>query len=98
MARLEGLERAKQGRTATRIVGAQFAGIKAGVGDIAATAAGNSNFGQKLPGFLEQGDARPRCGFSAGDGGKETSRTPANDDDSLAQGWKLKTNGTRLKR
>ena len=98
VARLEGLERAHQGRTAARIVGTQFTGIKACVSDVTAAATGNPDFGEEMWGFLQQSDARLRRGFSASDGGKKTSRATAHDDDALAHGRRLETKRPRLKR
>ena len=79
-------------------MGTQFAGIKTSMSDVAAASAGNSDFGKELCRSLDQGDACSRRGFRASDSGKEASRATAYDDDLLADGLRLETNGKSLKR
>ncbi len=54
--RPEAMERGDESFAAAGIAGAEFAGIEAGVGDVAAAAAGDADLGEELGAGLEKED------------------------------------------
>jgi hypothetical protein len=81
VAHLKVFEGRQQRPPAARISGDQFTRIEASMGDIAATAAGNADFGEKLRAAFEHRHFGIGRGLGAGDGGKKTRRAAADHDD-----------------
>ena len=72
-----------QGALAPRIADRQFARIETGVGDVAASAAGNLYFGQEPGGFFKDKNFRVRLQFGTGQRGKKARRPAAGNDDAF---------------
>ena len=66
---------------AAGITAGEFAGIEAGVGDVATSAAGDADFLEEFGAAFEDGDLGLGRGFRAGDGGEESCGTAADNDD-----------------
>jgi len=78
---LEAGEGAAQGGAPARVMAAEVPGFEAGVGDIAASAAGDSHFGEEERAFFEHGDPGSGGRFRAGDGGEAAGGAAARDND-----------------
>jgi hypothetical protein len=76
--RLEAMKRSNECAPAARISLRQRARIEARVGDVAATAAGNTDFREKLPPTFKQYDMRAWAGIGTCDG-REKSRRATTD-------------------
>ena len=79
VARGEFLERREQCFAAARIADDEFAGLEAGMGDVATAAAGDADFVQHARGFFEQDDPAPL--LRRRDGGEESRRAAADHND-----------------
>ena len=79
--RLKARERAAQRCAATRIVLHQHGGIETGVGDVAAPAAGDANFGEQGGRLFQNDDVLVRILFRAGNRRKEPGRAAADDNE-----------------
>ena len=69
-------ERRDQRPFAARIVGGEFASVEAGVGDVAAPAAGDFDLGKKLRGFFEDDDFRRASGSAQAIAAKNPAAPP----------------------
>ncbi len=72
----------------------EAAGFKAGVGDVAASATGDADFGEGRSGGFEEGDAGFGVGFGTGDRGEVSGGSSSDDDD--FHGWFGGLGGDRL--
>ncbi len=92
LAGAEARERADEGASAARVALGKLAGIEAGVGGIAASAARDADLGEHMAGFFENRDGGPGIGLGGGDG-SEKPRRPAAGDHDVSRGtqklWKL---------
>src|ERR1043166_3317023 len=78
IARRETLERANQLALAARKPARKLPRIETGMRHVAAPAAGDADFAEELPAFLQQ--CHLRTGFGGSDGGEESGRATANND------------------
>ena len=73
------MERRDEGPLTARVLGGEFARIKAGVGDVAAAPARDAHFRQELRATFVNRYFVGRIGLGAGNSGKKTCRSAAHD-------------------
>jgi len=76
-------ERGNQRAFAARITFCKFAGVKIGVGDVAAPAAGDFHLGKEVRRFFENRNFRIRPRFRAGERGEKARRPATHDHDAF---------------
>lgn len=75
-------EGADEGATAAGVAGGEFAGVETGVSDIAATSAGETDFGEQVGTFFKEDDLGLGVGFRGGNGGEKPGGAAPGDEDS----------------